>query len=282
MMGVEIMKTETSKKFGFGKGFDSFISHLLQIFVFAILLICVVFISGCVEFPETQKVSTISNDSSIQTITKNTESTTPEKDVDSIEPKKQQVDDIKNIEPVKQEIELTKSIYTETDVTNIVAEAKGLANDRQQKLSFFKKYYFEKGSSNVVVFTPYANTVMLITGMIEKYDEYTLNDVREVLNLDNVYTTAGNIKTTEMYSNWDKSDLRAVIELEEGKICRGTIGNVDTELGDFDLDNSQIYYLTSISATFNCYNEIHNRTVKFVYITGNQKTTFDIDMRKLK
>ena len=134
----------------------------------------------------------------------------------------------------------TPPVYTENDVKTADALAKVLANNQSQKISFFTKYYFKSQSgswgSTVSIATPYAGTVLSIAEKIEKYDEYTLDDVRNFLNLDTVFTNVGNIETTKAYYNFDTSDLRAVIELEGGTICRGTISNVDTKMGNIDLE----------------------------------------------
>jgi len=45
---------------------------------------------------------------------------------------------------------------------------------------------------------------------------------------------------------------------------------------------STVNYLTSFAAAFPCFNEIHNKAVKFIYIAGDRKVTFDVDMSKLK
>jgi hypothetical protein len=198
----------------------------------------------------------------------------------SIRDSNDSVSDVDTIAPKEQDTVILNSIYSESDVDDIIAEAKGIANKQEQKLAFWKKYTIYEGDSYLVAFTPYANTVGTIAGMIEKYDEYDKDTVKTYLNLDNIYTTAFNIETTEMFTSWDTSDIRAVIEYGDGKICRGKIDNVDSEMGEWD--GSDWNYLTSISATFNCYSEVHNKNAKFVYIAGNTKVYFDVPLKDMK
>lgn len=190
--------------------------------------------------------------------------------------------DTSSIAPKSQNVSETKlKIYTEQDVKDVVAEAKGMADNLDQKKAFYAKYTITQGQSYLVMFTPYANTVGVITGAIEKYDEYTLDTVRQLINLDNVYTTAFNIETPEYISSWDTSTVRAVIEYGNGDICRGKIDKVDSEAGEMDA-NYNYNYKTSISATFDCFSDIHKQNVKFIYIAGNSKVTFNVDMTKYK
>jgi len=190
--------------------------------------------------------------------------------------------DISSIAPKTQDAaETTLKIYTEQDVTNVVAEAKGMADNLEQKKAFYAKYMLTQGQSDLIMFTPYANTVGIIVGAIEKYDEYTLDTVRQLVNLDNIYTTARNIQTSDYISSYDTSDVRAVIEYGNGAVCRGKIDEVNSELGEMTA-NYNYNYKTSISATFNCFSDIHTQTVKFVYIAGTSKVTFNVDMTKYK
>ena len=82
-------------------------------------------------------------------------------------------------------------------------------------------------------------------------------------------------------SSWDTSDIRAVIEDDDGNICRGKIDNVDSEMGEMD-DNFNYNYVNSISATFNCFSDMHDKNVDFIYIAGNTKVIFDVDMTQYK
>ena len=240
-------------------------------------LFLAVALSGCVDFPERATVPAVSNDSSIQTITEDNNSAQAPSQA-APEPVKT-VQDIPAQEPVDVP---SSSVYNEADVESVVGVAKGLANEQQLQLNYFTKYIVLQGNTRLVVLTPYANTAMSLVRMIERYDEYTLADVRSLLNGNTVYTTAANIKTEELYSNWDKSALRAVIEIEPGKVCRGTINNVDTKMGDVDMENYQVSYLATISAAFDCYGGIYDKKVKVVYIVGTNKVVFDVDMRTLK
>lgn len=191
--------------------------------------------------------------------------------------------ELDEISPINQEVKTpeTLKIYNEDDVKRVVAEAKGMADNIEQKRSFYGKYTITKGNSYLVMFTPYANTVGTITRAIEKYDEYTLDDVRKLISRDNIYTTAFKITTSDYISSWDTSNVRAVIEDEEGNICRGKIDNVDSEIGEMD-NNFNFNYETSISATFDCFSDMYNKNVNFIYIAGNSKVIFNVNMKNYK
>ena len=244
-------------------------TSLLLIFLALILILMIVFGSvGMEEVNKNVQKEGILDTSSISQ-KPNTVKSKETADTSSIVPKTQNVSETK------------LKIYTEQDVKDVVAEAKGMADNLEQKKAFWAKYTITQGQSYLVMFTPYANTVGIITGSIEKYDEYTLDTVRQLINLDNVYTTAFNIQTSEYISSWDTSNVRAVIEYGNGYICRGKIDKVDSETGEMDA-NYNYNYKTSISATFDCYSDIHKQTIKFIYIAGNFKVTFNADMTKYK
>jgi len=190
------------------------------------------------------------------------------------------LDNETSVEDIEAKEQAGSSIYNEDDVTNVVAEAKGMANKESQKLDFAKQYRFTEDDMGLLVFTPYASTVAIISSSIEKYDEYTLDDVRSQLYSNFLTVNLVGMETDEMYSSWDTSDLRVVIEFDTNKICRGEISDVKSEIGDWTA--SDWNYKTSITAGFKCFEEIHNKKVRFVFVAGNQKEYFDVDMSKLK
>jgi hypothetical protein len=259
---LDIKKLKSKKQNKFQELFFRDIgTSLLVIFLTLILILMIVF--GSVGMKEVNKIDEEKSILDTSDSTVNTET-------EDIAPKSQDVSE-----------GATLKIYSEEDVKDVVAEAKGMADNTEQKRSFYGKYTIYRGDSYLVMFTPYANTVGVIVGAIEKYDEYTLDDVRTLISGDNIYTTAFNIPTSEYMSSWDTSDIRAVIEDDDGNICRGKIDNVDSEMGEMD-DNFNYNYVNSISATFNCFSDMHDKNVDFIYIAGNTKVIFDVDMTQYK
>ena len=263
---LDIKKLKSKKQNKFQELFFRDIgTSLLVIFLALILILMIVF--GSIGMKEVNKVG--QEDSILDTSSQESTKKVGSSDTQDIAPKTQNIIDTK------------LKIYNEQDVKDVVADAKGMADNIEQKKAFYAKYTIYKDKSYLVMFTPYANTVGTIVGAIEKYDEYTLDDVRTLISGDNVYTTAFNIPTSDYISSWDTSDVRAVIKDKDGNICRGKIDNVDSEIGEMDA-NYNYNYKTSISATFNCFSDIHTEDVDFIYIAGNTKVIFDVDMTKYK
>lgn len=186
--------------------------------------------------------------------------------------------------PAKQQ-ETTSLAYTEDDAKNAIAEGKGMADNQQQKNAFLGKYTFTSTIDNswIVVGTPYAATAINIATKIEKYDPYTLEDALTMINYNGVIANVYGLVTDKAYFTYlNKDDLRAVIEYDNGKICRGEISDVKSELGDMDSTYNYKYETTVLSTFNNCYSEIHNKVVDFVYVLGSEKFKFKVDMSKLK
>ncbi len=179
-----------------------------------------------------------------------------------------------------QKIQHTSSyIYTQDDIKEIDVLARWIAKNDAESI-FFERYTINEGTTKLVMFPPYANTVVSIERLIKKYDEYSLTDINTMLYYNNVYTTVSGFQTHGYYSNNDVSDIHAIIEYDGGKICRGKIDSVESTTATNDIKNS--YYETSISATFPCYSDVYIKNVKFVYIAGSDKVTFNVEMNKYK
>lgn len=174
--------------------------------------------------------------------------------------------DVSGIAPKQQ----VNTLYSQADAKDAIAEGKGMANSATQEKAFTDKYSIKNNGATLVMFTPYANTAMTIAKAIEKYDTYTLESTESALNSNNIYTTAFNVVTSKAYYKYVSSDdLRAVIEYDNGQVCRGTIDDVNSEIGQ--MDSSYNYnYVTSVSATFNCFTDVRDKTVNFVYVFGNE------------
>lgn len=248
---------------GFKQWFYKDIGTSLYIILLALTLLLVIVIMSLVgnasdeALPETDTNAAIADNPSIDT------PTTAPNPIDAIP---------------AQETKAATRLYTDADVTTAIALAKGMADKPDQKAAFVTQYRMEKPAGTLVMFTPYANTIMNIAGRIERYDDYTTTEVSVGLETNKVFTTAFSISTEEMYSSWDTEKVRAVIEYDD-KICRGSIDNLESEIVDFMAANP---YRTTLSATFPCFNEVRNKQVRYVYVFGSQKTLFDVDMTKYK
>lgn len=185
--------------------------------------------------------------------------------------------------PPKQQT-VTSDFYTEEDVTDAIAEGKVLADNFTQKVLFSNKYIskIETGVW-VMVWTPYASAVNLVWSYIEKYDPVNADLVRIILSRNAFAAGASGLPTSQAFYEWNKDDLRAVVEYGDGKVCLGEISSVESSYARLSSDLSPIYE-TSVHASFEgCFSEVRNRTVTIAFVLGSEKFRFEnIDMAKLR
>lgn len=200
-----------------------------------------------------------------------------------------QNDIVANIAPKQQTIQnVTIFFYSQEDAINAIAEAKGMADKPDQQTIFRGKYDVWNEGNAMRIVTPYLLAVSSVTDKIEKYDEYTLEDTIEFLNLNlvgavGVFRTEKMFYQTESISLGNQDDIRAVIEFDGDKICRGGIDSAVSEYKGLDGGNQKFPYQTTLQVKFPCFSDVRNKTVNFVYVLGSQKFRFDnVDMSKFK
>ncbi|MDO8728010.1 MAG: hypothetical protein Q7J35_18310 [Candidatus Methanoperedens sp.] len=171
-------------------------------------------------------------------------------------------------------------IYNQEDINDLDADVRLLAGDTEMQNLLFERYSIPKGTTRLVMFTPYANTVISIARENEKNNYYSISDIKTMLNYDSIYTTANNLPTSEPYSIQNLTDIDALLEYDGGKTCRGSVDTVTSKNNEYDGTNWD--YETSISATFNCYSEVYLKEVKYIYTAGNSEFSYIVDMSKYK
>jgi hypothetical protein len=169
--------------------------------------------------------------------------------------------------------------YAESDVLSVIEEGRNIAMEEQAFLGFLSSYLTTRDGLSISITTPFGYASLIVKDNHENNLIYDLNDVRDVLYWNTLGAMIFNFKTTNTYSDTsDTGDLKAYIEYNGGTVCESK--SFDQVSSELDIETT--LYRTTISATFDCYNDVYNKKVRFVFIAGDDEASFDIDMDNLK
>ena len=171
-------------------------------------------------------------------------------------------------------------MYTDEDVSLVETKGKQLANHEPEQLAFLKEYFTSTYSESYAIITPYLLSVQSKMSAVEKYDSYTEEDIRNRLSTNEFAISAYDIITDESFYSWDTENARAVIDYGNENVCKGKIEKLESKMGDWT--GSDFQYKTTISAIFNCFEEVYGKKVKAIFILGDKKVTYNVDFTRYK
>lgn len=180
----------------------------------------------------------------------------------------------------RKEIDLSINlVYNQSDVRRSVDEAKKMLDDFERYREFNYKYtIFEQEAPKLVIFTPYTMGVLSIYDNLKieaphNYSNYSVNrsDVIDILNSSYIHTKLFNPKIS--------GQLSTFIEYDD-KICEGMVYNISTY--EIVQEDETKGYLTEALSKYDCYLDIYDEKIKLVYVSGDYKESYDIDMKEYK